>query len=131
LQVNQSGEDVFISGTLDLFVTAMREPMQPMMLVLSKKAINKQIESETAISSFSANPNPFENLLNVAFSLLKTEKVTLKITSEEGKLCYFSAKTELEQGDYLFPIKLDVPAGVYMVTLVSEHEIKTIKVIKP
>jgi uncharacterized protein len=131
-------------------VIDMGEPNYPMTLILTKstKIDNKAIQNSSALSaaveetnvlksgeqqqslSLKAFPNPFQNEINVSFVLQEASKADIIIRNVEGKLLYSKPFENLKVGENLLTIPLKVPLGEYIVSLLVNDKIETLKIIK-
>jgi hypothetical protein len=133
LQFNKLDNEIFISGNLSLFIPARKEPQQPMSLILSRKKTEPTSsvqDSKSTINNLKVYPNPFSSQLNIEFSLNQAEKVYIKVISIDGKEYYTLPSTNLEKGNFILPLLLEVPPGNYEIILRTDSEIKTATVVK-
>ena len=131
LRTLRQPDGLFVTGNLSLYLPDDKEPQQPMTLVLEKKMSGTVPAVTSKIATVSAYPNPFQDQINVEFSLNAPSRVLVKVTSIDGRLQYTSSLTPLEMGDYRIPISLDVPSGTYFVTIEAAEDHQSIKLIKP
>ncbi len=132
LQLVKQDDEIILFGNLALYVPKLKEPQQPTRLILSKKATPTDLLSvkNGLFSNLQVFPNPFEQRLNVEFTIAHAEKVTVKAIAMDGQTYYASPATELQNGSYLFPIQINAPAGTYIVSLSAGTETKSMQVVK-
>jgi hypothetical protein len=90
-------------------------------------------KGETLIENFEYNvaPNPFENELNVAFSLKKDAKVEINLVDMNGRIVKKVINEKLQKGDYIYNANTaDVIAGSYVLQLKVDKDTYTNKLIK-
>ncbi|MEJ8803472.1 T9SS type A sorting domain-containing protein [Pontibacter sp. H249] len=77
-----------------------------------------------------AFPNPFKNRLQVQISLVHNLKASLALSNVQGEVVY---KKELElsvgENDLILP-DVNVPSGLYFLTISTELETQTLKIIR-
>jgi hypothetical protein len=98
-------------------------------VTITGNALSDGIEDGDANGSLTIWPNPSNDVANIAFELITTERVRLEIFSAEGKLIdsifegEASAKTP-----YQFEVDVNhLAAGNYTCRLVSNNEVLTSK----
>lgn len=133
LEIIEERDETFLTGNIDLYVPALREPQKPSSFILVNRKTTKDIvESTKLLDEFKAFPNPFDERIEVSFKLNTAGNLDLKILSSDGKLIYDSSPAYLEKGNYIYPISLsaDIPSGTYFIVLEIEDKKETFKIIK-
>jgi PKD repeat protein len=76
-------------------------------------------EAAEALTNFNVYPNPADDNTNISFNLIDKQKVELKISDMLGRQLSSIVNSELNAGEYLYPIteKDKFSAGIYFVTL--------------
>ncbi|WP_192825159.1 T9SS type A sorting domain-containing protein [Rufibacter sp. LB8] len=91
----------------------------------------KPVTFNGVISSSSAYPNPFTSEVTVAFVADRKQQVTLRLTDAMGKVVLQKVVTA-DAGSNQQTLSLDnsVPAGIYILTVVSDKGQENIRVVK-
>jgi uncharacterized protein len=150
VQMAQKNGTTYLKSNVAVFVPSMVEPYYPVSLVLSKSAndnskvaqnTNDKTEknaektintSEIAeVGTLIAYPNPFDNEINVVFSLVTDGDAVLKVTAIDGQVLYHKNLKDLKTGSHSIVIPLAVASGEYIVSLEVAHNIKTFNIVKP
>ncbi len=95
-------------------------------------AFNPRLSTDKIFSDFSLSvfPNPISNSTTVAFSLSKSQKISLKIFDLNGRLIATLTDRIFEEGDNEFMWNAtEANAGVYFLKFQSEENIQTEKLI--
>ena len=92
------------------------EPNQPMYLNL-KKADVTPISSTK--SRFYVYPNPFSEGINVSFYQQKEEKVSIQISTLNGKAVYQADLGKYPQGQQDITLSLNLQPGAYILRLTT------------
>lgn len=80
--------------------------------------------------SIKAYPNPFTDILTAVISSTVKDNYTVRLTSVDGKVVYQKAlQAKIGTNDLQINVS-NIPSGVYLLSLVSPFETKTIKVFK-
>lgn len=87
------------------------------------------IHEEMYLRSFSAYPNPFDKGCNIRIDALHESLYTIKAYNIVGEVVYSYTNT-LSQGKQTLTFGESLPDGVYFVTIQTEGEQKTLRVIK-
>ncbi len=96
------------------------------------------IRFETTLESLNlaAYPNPFRDEVSIRLYLPEASPVTLVITDISGKQLQLMCQDKLEAGEYLYRWNGQaagigfVPAGVYLIELISNDRVETKKLIR-
>ena len=75
------------------------------------------------ISNFNAFPNPFQEYLNVAFDLGKSENVIIEMHTLHGQKIMSQSKGQLSEGNHLFSIPMEKSwsSGMYLLRIVTDN----------
>lgn len=117
-QIQETENGDLLLGNVEQYSPDTKEPSSPISVRLFRSAYGT---SEGNNSPFDGNslivsPNPFDNFLNVTYTIAIGQSVTLSVRSLEGKTLY-SETRKAENGTYSQAIRLDVPTGNYIVNL--------------
>ena len=148
-QLQQKGTVPILRANVNIWTPDMNEPYYPVTLILSKKILDDTKVAQNSNAPISnlgidkiameaingddlnAYPNPFDNEINVTFSLEAAADVTLKVSATDAKVLYRSEQKKLQSGAHFFSVPLAVPSGEYLVSLEIGNKIKTFKIVKP
>lgn len=78
----------------------------------------EKVDNKTYIYSLSNNPNPFNNITNIIYSIPKENKVKLDIYDAKGKLVKNLVNKNKDRGQYKTPFNAQgLPSGMYFYKL--------------
>jgi hypothetical protein len=118
LQREEVDNSILLSGNIQQYSPRFKEPEKPMYIALQKvRNINSEEENGRFTEKFVVFPNPFQNEINISFSMEDTENAVIYIYGTDGKLFGTKPLGTLEKGDYNYLLELSVPAGQYIITL--------------
>lgn len=75
-------------------------------------------------------PNPSNSKASISFVLNQAGKVSIKITSLDGRMINLLKSEIMKPGDYLFHLPNDLIHGTYLITMQNHSGIKTLKWMK-
>ncbi|MDI3318225.1 T9SS type A sorting domain-containing protein [Pinibacter soli] len=141
LRLVQKKDTIYLAGNIQQFSTESNEPARPLYVVLTRSEAKKDESSLLLSSSVTKDvmpegttllawPNPFENNVNAAITLSKATTVQLQITNAGGQLVYTGNPQQLPAGKHNINIPLNVPTGVYVISLRYEHAITSSIILK-
>jgi TPR repeat protein len=133
LNLVQSRDTIYLTGTLRLYATEAREPQRPefMMLIRTGATENSNAGHINAAANtdslhFVAYPNPFSSTINLRYTLKKPDRVSIIVSSVlNGSIVYRKTLGELAAGDYTDPVAFYSQPGSYIVTLQYGNKIKS------
>lgn len=80
--------------------------------------------------NLSLSPNPTSTDLNVTFTLLNAEKISVELNDIAGRKVMYLSPSEFEKGTHRITVATNsVPSGVYLITLKSAGWSKTLKAV--
>jgi len=92
-------------------------------------AVNEISQTESA--SLAAYPNPFDNHLHFVITIESTSSVSLRAHNIYGQIVTLKNTEALPAGTHELTIStIDLPAGLWICSLQTDAEIKTIKLLK-
>ncbi|WP_428743079.1 T9SS type A sorting domain-containing protein [Tenacibaculum sp.] len=143
ISIKQFNSETYLTGSLETYVNAWKELGVPIRFVLKKKKKIENSEKElseevlTALSKQEDNfiklyPNPFEKDLIVSYSLEQPANTKVTITNINGlREKLIKPLSSQETGSYQYYVEgIDLPKGVYVVTILVGQERKTRIIIK-
>ena len=116
LQLLQEDTAAYIVGNLQMFSPQTMEPNQPMYLNLKKTV---ETPSTATKSNFYVYPNPFSEGINVSFYQQKEDKVSVQISTVNGKAVYQADLGKYPQGQQDITLTLDLQPGAYILRLTT------------
>lgn len=146
---SEKGDMTYLRMNVAINIPSLREPYYPVTLVLKKavmivdsKVINNensslnipeevQMEQKDNLFSLNAFPNPFENEINVSYFLPEKSDITIKVTSIDGKMLYNNNFIAQPAGEQMLNIPLAVISGEYIISIATDKNTETIKILKP
>jgi M6 family metalloprotease-like protein len=87
------------------------------------------IQEEMYLRTFSAYPNPFDKRCNIRIDALRESVYTIKAYNIVGEVVY-THSSSLSQGKQTITFGELLPEGIYFVTIQTEGEQKTLRIIK-
>lgn len=119
-----------VSGTLNLYSTALNEPERPMYLTLTKTDSEKD-SKDTTPNNIYVSPNPFNGDLNVIFSLAERQSAIARIY-DQGGVCVFTDKLGIvDAGKHSITLHPNLRQGHYVLSIVAgKQTLRTIIVKK-
>jgi hypothetical protein len=140
LQLIKQKNTFYLSGNLTLYSPLTKEPEKPLFIALirTRKGNNNAeisfVNDDGSVikskDNLTAYPNPFTNIINVEFELIKKDRVFTQLLTLDGKVLLTTPSTVLNPGKYLLPLQPNVAAGAYMVRLIKGNKVESIKLIK-
>ena len=137
LQYAVKGDSVFLAGNLQMFSPDRKEPQKPLYVALIR---SKETDSSAGQINFAdsitysmlqAYPNPFNDIVTIAFELKETCQVHTQLLALNGNVLYNNAATTLTAGSYTLPLQFkQLPSGMYILKLQYGKQVSTAKVIK-
>lgn len=118
-----------LTGNLQMISSIEKEPGKPMYLVLKKKN-DKEKENNTQKVPLVIYPNPFEDLINISFSLEKNAKCKILVYNAYGFNIYQQNLGVLTKGKHLYQVNLNVSQGRYIVKLSYDDKIESSIIIR-
>ena len=130
--INEKG--TYLTGKVESYLEKHQEPGAPSILILKLKSAVLP-EKESFINQafddihLTVYPNPFQNTLNVRFSLTATQTVSINLYDMNGKLVksLFDLKS-LEAGEHKMAFNEELPQGIYLLDFCfnKEHHVQRI-----
>lgn len=133
---------LYLSGTVQMFSPQRNEPEKPLFVSLQKTSPPHQLLNNNSLSSIvkqpllkdavHAYPNPFEDVINLNFTLAAPAKVHTSVSTIDGKVLYEHPAEPLSEGRYRLQVKptQTLAPGIYLLTFRANEQTKVIKVIK-
>lgn len=110
-------DSIQLSGFVQFYSPQRKEPGKPVQIFLTK-SINNLSLGRFEISDFKLFPNPAQNHVNLMFSLGKTSKVSVQVTSQTGSILHTENSKLLPSGTYSYILQLNhLPSASYVVTI--------------
>lgn len=115
-----------LKGTIKQFSSAMNEPSSPTMIELRRSAYadNGSAEKEDmlndVLTDLSISPNPFDNNINVSYSLSTAQRLRVSIYTMDGTEV-FADDWECDKGSQVRTVSLDVAKGSYTMSITGEN----------
>jgi hypothetical protein len=129
LSLVQKGDSVFLAGNVNMFSPDRNEPSKPLMVVLFR--VDPSLMTSNGDLGLKASPNPFQNSLNVEFTLKDAAIVAVDLVALNGTVVYHNNAGTLEAGNYLLPLApSNITSGVYFLKLLYNAKTAVIKVVK-
>jgi uncharacterized protein len=116
LQLLQEDTAAYIVGNLQMYSPQTMEPNQPMYLNLKKAGVTPHSPTK---SRFYVYPNPFSEGINVSFFQQKEEKVSIQISTVNGKAVYQADLGKYPQGQQDITLTLNLQPGAYILRLTT------------
>ncbi len=118
LGIKYLADSMYLAGDVQFYSLGRREPGQPMYISVSKK-IEDNGQQWYANLPITVSPNPATSVVNASFTLGQGCKVTLQITTMEGRPLPNTAATKtLPAGSYNYPFNVEgLAAGSYIITI--------------
>ena len=93
--------------------------------------ITAYFEAEYDGLNIAASPNPFQNEINIDFTLDQISTVDIKIYDSVGKLIHQFNNGKMNGGTHHIPLKINsLQNGFYIISIQTEYERESIKVFK-
>lgn len=130
LNVVQSVDSVYVSGSIGMFSDERNEPSKPMYIALSRE-LEKVLDTAMKVENIylKSYPNPFINDLTIEFELPKTESVLVQLVTTDGFVVYNNYGGLLSAGHYKLPMQISsLVSGLYMLKVIHDNQITIIKV---
>lgn len=102
-------------------------------LTVAASSVNEKSISKNSVVTLSTYPNPFSNLTNISFSIPQSQKVSLQVFDELGKLVKTIASEQMQAGFHQLKWNAaSVAKGIYYIKFNSGNyaETKKITIIK-
>lgn len=125
--------EAYLQANLIQFSKEKMEPERPYSLIVTNKVLSDkfvQNHEQNIIKNVNAFPNPFQDIVQVKFSLSKSAEAQIRVTSLEGKLLFNTPTSILEKGDYIMPLNIQLPSGMYLMSIGVADEITSFPIIK-
>lgn len=150
LNVVQSGDSVYLAGSLSMFSPERNEPSKPLFIALVRKsAIASSLKdsllfhnlkktakdsSENKIASLKnikVYPNPFASSVTVEFTVINKSAVSIQLINMGGALVYMKPKENLQPGGYAITLSPGrISSGLYILRLFTDNQVVDLKVIR-
>jgi len=130
---DSSTDEYILSGSVQGFSTAELEPERPIKLLLSPTIKGLKTEDGDLgndLPSILAFPNPFQESINIKFTLKQEANCSFSVLDLYGKSIYESKSDFLTPGTYIIPLHLTVAKGVYFANINFGGSSITHKIIK-
>jgi len=140
-QLAKHGNEVYISGKLQLYSLKLHEPEKPIYVFLTKDRVDKgrqtlalkpeeQLVLQSASKGFMVYPNPFSNSFNLNYTQSNAGRVQMQLFDTQGKLL-LQQEWNQEAGTYNKAIDASfLQTGSYLVKLTTSKTTYTSLVIK-
>ena len=151
-QLHHKGDSVYLTGNVDRIFKKDNEPYRPTYFILDREkqgtiasiktmsrtssietGMDEQqfvILQDTAFSITQVYPNPFDNQINIDFSVSTGESVCFQIYNVSGLLLYSSPKKTYNAGAYSVVLTPSLPKGNYILVASGSQYVYTKKIIK-
>jgi len=131
LNLVQAGDSIFLAGNVEMFSPVRGEPSKPLFIAVARPGLNNLDSIFLKNLALNAFPNPFKNVLNVQFNILKADQVEVQIYDINGLQVYRNYAGNLQEGFYSLPVSgLRITSGVYILKLMCGNHVATLKVIR-
>jgi uncharacterized protein len=140
LQLTKFNNTFYLSGNLNLYNLNTKEPEKPLSIALIRKIkgnnnaeisfVNDDGSIIKSKDNLTVYPNPFQNIINVEFNLKKKTNVFTQLLTLDGKVVLTTPSLVLTPGKYMLPMQPNVPAGAYIVRLITGNKIQSVKLVK-
>lgn len=151
LRFAQKSDTAYLEGTLRLWSSARNEPSKPAYISLTRiqaddlvpetimasdqkqdrNLLEKPLSELKEQKQFVAYPNPFNNNLQVAFSLDKPTSVNISLISMNGQTILQQKGIRLSEGSHVHSLNTErFPVGSYVLKLEANGTVQTTVVIK-
>lgn len=128
LNLVQQDNILYLAGNVTMFSPERKEPSKPLFVALSRTDVNFP---DPTIMTLKVNPNPFTDVLNVDFQLVRDANVEIQLLDASGAILYRNNAGHLRAGHYLLPLQPGiVAAGSYLLKLIYAGKTASVKVIK-
>ncbi|MCL2072504.1 MAG: T9SS type A sorting domain-containing protein [Marinilabiliaceae bacterium] len=116
LEKTETDSISYLVGNIRQYDIKRKEPSKPLYISLQKsKSAETQLETEKDF--FIAYPNPFENNINIIFTLEKEMNVIISVYEATGKLFDRQSIGVLQTGQHNYLLALSAPKGQYMLVV--------------
>ena len=127
LELGFSNDSVQLSGYVHFYSPTRNEPGKPLQIILKKGNVIQQAKQSDVIN-LDLYPNPAQTQTTTEFTLLKTARVGIRVTSQLGVVVYSESEKLLPAGKYSYSIPLsNLPASVYNVHVLLNGAITATK----
>jgi len=132
-------DNQFLTGYLDSYIQEWNEIGAPMFLTLKKADENDDIKEDALLALdkqvdqfIKLYPNPFQHQLIIQYELVQAQFTEVKIQSFNGSINRTLKPSSFQQiGKHQFDIdSSSFPNGIYIVSILLEHERKTRIIVK-
>jgi len=139
LQLLKYGDSSYLNGNLQLYSPDRKEPEKPIAIVLVQTKSSQNTNnipftnadgSIEKIPMLKTYPNPFTDVINIEFALKQSCMVNTQLLTTDDKIVFSTGAASLETGNYILPLRPNIPPGIYIVRLIMGKEIKTTKLVK-
>ncbi len=132
-------DTTYLYGNINLFCIDRNEPEKKTEITLirtsPKKLTNALItinneKNINEVGTLLVYPNPFTSVVSMQFLLTEKSKVVTQIHNLDGKLLYTMPETLLQAGVYNLPVRTQLSAGTYIISLKAGTKLLTSKIVK-
>ncbi|MBO9203832.1 MULTISPECIES: T9SS type A sorting domain-containing protein [Niastella] len=129
IQVVKNADSILLAGNLQMYSPERKEPGKPFFIKIAKGSSDKALMVTQPVN-LQAFPTPFTNSVRFSFELQQRMPVSILVVSMDGKTVYSETSETLMPGKYVRDVNLQVPAGVYMLSLKHGSQTSAVKIIR-